>query len=136
MQDRQECTSPPPAASPPFPPRARTPDEVLLRQTVLWRLGGGPYEAALEGVGDLLLELLNEGGYWGSSDEPTPISQLRAAGRDLESLAQFVQSVAAERFETALEPNIARLCERAESWAVKLSTLAHEVDATVPEVSS
>lgn len=61
--------------------------------------------------------------------QPWTHMRLRAVAADLRFLQQFLEAVAADRFEASLEEEEARLAERAEAWALKLHQIAARMEA-------
>ncbi len=60
--------------------------------------------------------------------QPWTHMRLRAVAADLRFLQQFLEAVAADRFEASLDENEARLAERTEAWALKLHQIADRME--------
>lgn len=110
-------------------PPADLGEQAALREALLARFERPDDVAALRRLGALLFELVNESGQWGPRTLGVPESSptrlcLRAASTDLFHVARDLAAVAADRFESALDPADHRLAEQAERWAASATHLA------------
>jgi len=105
-----------------------------FRQTLLWRLENPAYADALETLGQLLWDHVNELHQFGPEkprSEPLTVSELRAAAGELRYAAGYLQDLANERTFCDLKPRERKLSRRAETWARQAATIAASIEEAI-----
>lgn len=86
----------------------------------------------LEAVGGILWEYLNELHQFGPQEGSLPALELRAACRELQATAAYLQQMYDERLCGAPTPEEMSWLERAGGWAARLRAFAEEVSEPLP----
>ncbi|MDX1996786.1 MAG: hypothetical protein SF066_03620 [Thermoanaerobaculia bacterium] len=96
----------------------------FVRRTFAWQFKLPEQLAALIVLGEILQEWIYETSQFGPDDECDLMEeQFRAAGQDLLLIAAYLRSKAEERFESGMDEETTRRCERAERWAEQAEAL-------------
>lgn len=127
MPDRCKCTSttPPPPPPPPLaPPRRHDPGDLVFRRTLTWRFPNRSDAVALDRIGEILSEYVNEMHLWGPEGTPFLTGHLGAIADDLED-------VAAAALWVAESSNGAGVAAAGSRWAERLAQIAVEIRTTL-----
>jgi hypothetical protein len=103
----------------------------MFRRTFLWRLVDPKDAAALERLGDMLWEWVNETHQFGSREGEVVVDELSAAAQDLERLQRYLEEVAAQRLGGGLSRESLQLADKAVRWESTVGMLAAEIAAAV-----
>lgn len=123
MPDQPDCI---PASS------SLRPEDILFRHTFTYRFEEGSKVAALETLGRMLTDYLNETGQWGKpSFDGSLVGKLWAVADDLQEIGAFLTMVSCERHEVNLEFRELRLSTKAEVWAKSAFKLAQSIRGEV-----
>ena len=96
----------------------------FLRRTFAWRFRDPEDFAAVIRLGEILQTWVYELNQFGPEDDCDVMDEeFRAAGQDLLLIAAYLRSKAEERFESGLDEETTRRCERAERWAEQAEAL-------------
>ncbi|MDX1998659.1 MAG: hypothetical protein SF066_13155 [Thermoanaerobaculia bacterium] len=96
----------------------------FLRRTFAWRFRDPKDLAAVIRLGEILQTWIYELNQFGTDDDCDAMDEeFRAAGQDLLLIAAYLRSKAEERFESGLDEESTRRCERAERWAEQAEAL-------------
>ncbi len=126
MTSRRKSTPAPPSAPSLSPAISST-----FRATLLWRLENPGYAQALDTVGELLWEFVNETHQFGPPEvEKAPFHTLEynAAAKELRSAAAYLQDLAHERTFCSLNRRETDLAGQAEGWAVEILEIAGRIE--------
>lgn len=130
MASRRKSTASPPAQAPPLSPAVSS----TFRQTLLWRLENPLYAQALDTVGELLWEHVDQTHQFGPQEETQlMVSELRAAAGELRYAAGYLQDLANERTFCDLTPEETKLAGKAEKWSRKVLSLAETIEQATAE---
>lgn len=103
-----------------------------FRATLLWRFTNRTYVEALDTVGELLWEHVNETHQFGPHEEaPLMLCELRAAAGELRYAAGYLQDLANERTLCTLTPEETRLAGKAEKWAAQVLKVAGRIEKAI-----
>lgn len=125
MPDCQKCTcsTPPPIQ----PPRPHDPGDLVFRRTLTWRFPDRSDAIALDRLGEMLSEYVNEMHLWGPEGADDAACHLGAVADDLEDVAAATLFVAELTSDRALILLVSRWAERLAQIAVHMR---HVVTAT------
>lgn len=102
-----------------------------FRQTLLWRLANPAYAQALETLGELLWDHVNELGQFGPLNPPTAsitASELKAAAGELAYTAGYLRDVANELTASELTPREEKLSRRSAAWSRQVAKIADSIE--------
>lgn len=119
-------SAPAPDPRPPAAPPLRSAEHPVFRQTFLALYPPDEAETLRRG-GIALWQAAVAQGASGSGEPPT-VARLRAAGRELALVADFLADVAADAAAHELAPAEARLARRADRLARHVDRLARDLD--------
>jgi hypothetical protein len=96
----------------------------FFRRTFAWRLERPEHLAALVQLGEMLQAWIFETSQYGPDGECNVMDgEFRSAGQDLLLIASYLRGKANERFESGLDEETTRRCERADRWAEQAEAL-------------
>ena len=135
MASCPKCTPSSPAPQPPeYQPDSISacpslrPEDVLLRHTFTYRFEDPGEVAALEVVGRMLADYLNETAQMGDpSIEGMLAAKLNAVADDLDEIGAYLTMVSCERHEANLDFREERYSFEAEGWAKTAFKLAKSI---------
>lgn len=128
-------SSRPDSTPPPAPPTA-TAVSSTFRRTFTWRFYNPAHVEALERVGDILWEFLNETHQFGPpevDDQPVVVGELRAVCGELLATASYLDDMTQDSFGTAPTPAERRLEQRAAGWAKRVRKVMASIEEAVSE---
>ena len=114
MPDREKCTAAP---------------SQTFRATLLWRFQDSTQVEALEVLGSLVWEYLNELRKWGTSDEPLTVQEARAASLELQATGEYLAEMYRDGPASSLSARDERIARKAGVWARRAQKLAAEIEA-------
>ncbi len=106
-----------------------------FRRTFTWRFHNPSHVDALERVGEILWEFLNETHQFGPPEVegvPLTVSELRAVCGELLAAAGYLDDIG-NQFGSALTPAEARLERRAVTWAKRVRKVMASIEEAVAE---
>jgi hypothetical protein len=117
-------------STPPTPPP--NPEEIAFRHTLLYRFEDPTSAQALQHLGRVFADYLDETGQWGTpSISSVTAGKLQAVAADLRELEAFVDQLRCDRFKVNMESHEERLAHLAEGWFKKLGELARSIEKEV-----
>ncbi len=123
------------SSQPDSTPPTATAASSTFRRTFTWRFEDPAHVAALETVGEILWEYLNELGQFGPpevEDVPLTVSELRAVCGELLAAAGYLDDLG-NQFGTAYTPAETRLERRAAGWAKRVRKVMASIEEAIAE---